>query len=711
MSSRFFKLAAVTAAVFTVLSQAKLSYAAPQKSASNEADLDAIEVVEVWNTQVRASSLSLKGEEIAVKQADHLSDLLRTIPGVDVGGAHSLNQRITIRSMDDKDLSISIDGAQQNTYMYHHMGNLQIHADILKSVDIEVGTNSVINGGLGGAVKFETKQAKDLLTLDRTIGGRVQVGTSDNANNSFSLTGFGLLSDNVDFLAYYNFVDRQNYEVGGGKILGSDGHVIDGTDGKVRGLEGELSDALVKLGWDIDPSQRVQVSYERYVDEGNYSYRPDMGLATDLAITNSLKVPLLWPTEFTRDTLTLNYELSTDDTLVKAAVYRNDSELYRDESGYAQNPAFAAWAGLVTGEAINTGTNMIAETLFSGDIDQTLTYGFDYVKHDTDYQGVYSAATQTSQESAKNFALFIQDRLQFNDYISFIPGVRYDHYNIDSTVIDDSFSHASFAAALEYQVNNDLLFKFSATELFKGPEIGEVFIGAGLNDIANPDIEAETGLNLELAFAYQVQLTQHNTLSLGATLFKTQVNDYIYDYATPPAESGARYWKDNVGDMTIDGYEAYLGLAYRQFSANITYSNAESELDAFSQYAVLEGARLDRQQGDTISANASYQIDTIGLQLNWEMLHASGVNAGKDLDGASLDNAKQAYTVHNISAKWSTPAINGLAVIVGVDNLFDEFYASQSSRTGVSFHPRFGDLYLQDFEPGRNIKATLSYSF
>ena len=107
-----------------------------------------IEQIAVWSTGVKASSMYLNKENIATKQADHLSDLLRTIPGVDVGGAHSLNQRITIRSMDDKDLDISIDGARQNTYMYHHMGNLQIHADILQSVEIEVGSNSVLNGGL-----------------------------------------------------------------------------------------------------------------------------------------------------------------------------------------------------------------------------------------------------------------------------------------------------------------------------------------------------------------------------------------------------------------------------------------------------------------------------------------------------------------------------------------------------------------------------------
>ena len=294
-----------------------------------------IEQISVWGTGVKASSMYLNKETIATKQADHLSDLLRTIPGVDVGGAHSLNQRITIRSMEDKDLNISIDGARQNTYMYHHMGNLQIHADILKSVDIEVGTNSVVNGGLGGAVLFETKDASDLLDVGQTLGGRVQFSAGDNSGSNYSITGYGLLGESIDFLAYYNYVDRNNYEVGGGKILDENGNEIPGTNGEVKGLEGELDDALVKFGWNITDQQRLQISYEKYTDEGNYSYRPDMGLATDLAITNSLQVPLLWPTELTRDTATLNYQLTTNKTLVNAAIYSSTSKLTRDEMGWA----------------------------------------------------------------------------------------------------------------------------------------------------------------------------------------------------------------------------------------------------------------------------------------------------------------------------------------------------------------------------------------
>src|SRR5690606_10087451 len=136
------------------------------------------------------------------------------IPGVDVGGAHSMNQRITIRSMDDKDLRITIDGANQNTYMYHHMGNLQIHADILSSAEIELGNNSVINGGLGGTVRFETKNASDLLRSGQRIGARLQAGYATNDFRTYSATGYGNLSETLDLLGYVNRVERNDFEVG-----------------------------------------------------------------------------------------------------------------------------------------------------------------------------------------------------------------------------------------------------------------------------------------------------------------------------------------------------------------------------------------------------------------------------------------------------------------------------------------------------------------
>ncbi|WP_026180351.1 TonB-dependent receptor domain-containing protein [Hahella ganghwensis] len=669
-------------------------------------DTITLDPVAVWATEVQASSVHLDGEAIDSKQADHISDLLRTIPGVDVGGAHSLNQRITIRSMDDKDLKISIDGANQNTYMYHHMGNLQINANILKSAEIEVGNNSVVNGGLGGTIRFETKSASELLRPGQQFGAHVQATYATNASESYSVTGYGQITESVDVLGYYNLIQRDNYKVGRGEILDADGNSVDGTDGEVRGLEGELDDALLKFGWDITPGQRITLGYETYKDEGDYSYRPDMGIATDLAIANSLMVPLTYPTEFTRDTLTLNHDIELGETtLVKTTLFRNESYLRRDETGFSSSPVFSAFAGIVEGEASNTGLSVLANTPIESNNTHELTYGVEYIQYDTDYSARYTNGnSDDSSEEAVNAAVFIEDRIGFDNNVSVIPGVRYNHYDIDSTVVDDTFTKVTGALAIEYEPTQEVLLRASSTQLFKGPEIGEVFTGAGLGDTPNPDIEAETGFNHELSAAYQ-KVVGRDRFHTGITLFQTDINDYIYDYASTATFTG----KDNIGDMQIRGFEAYFGFDVNQLNVLFTYSRARSDLSAFDEYSSLEGARLDRQQGDTISILADYAIPESGLTLHWDMLRVAKVEAALDLDGATKDNSKDAYMVHNIAARWTPAEVEGLTLTLGIDNLFDEYYASQSSRTGLSFHPRFGDLYLQDYEPGRNFKVTVGY--
>lgn len=661
-----------------------------------------VETLMVWGTQVKASSLSLDRESMEIAQPDHISDLLRIIPGVDVGGAHSLNQRITIRSMDDKDLRISIDGANQNTYMYHHMGNLQIHADILQSADIDVGNNSVINGGLGGSVRFKTKSAEELLASGQQFGGRVQASYADNAGDSIAVTGYGEFNEQLDFLAYFNSVNRDNFEVGGGKILNQNGEEIAGTDGTVRGLEGEISDALIKFGWNINADHRLKIGYETYEDKGDYSYRPDMGLATDLAIANSLNVPLTYPTEFTRDTTTLSYEGNFSSTTIEASLYTNASQFWRDERGFINS--FPEDAVIVQGNADNTGFNLLAKTqLLEGDVDASLTYGVDSIQYETEYA---IDGNSLSSEESQITAVFVENRLSTETGFAFIPGVRYEKADVDAHYINDEFSAFTGALAIEYQAMDSLLFRLSNTELFKAPELSEVFIGAGLYDTANPDIKAETGNNLQLSAAFEDDILGADKFSAGFTLFDTQIDNYIYDYA-PLVPRG--YIKDNIGDMQIKGVEAYVGYNWNNLTTLLTFSNSESELDAFSEWASFDKARIDREQGDTLSFSLGYDLTAWNLHLHWDTLQVDALPAGPDLDGATLENSKDSYLVHNISAIWKpTERFN---LVLGIENLSDEFYASQSSRTGLSFHPRFRELYLMDYEPGRNIKLTFGYNF
>jgi hemoglobin/transferrin/lactoferrin receptor protein len=661
----------------------------------------------IWATQIRASSVDLGEDEISMRQADHISDLLRTIPGVDVGGAHSLNQRITIRSLGDRDLRVSIDGANQNTYMYHHMGNLQIHADILQSVDINVGTNSVIDGGLGGTVRFETKDARHLLPEGQNYGMRLQGSYDDNSGSGYSTAAYGKLTNDVDALAYYHHLDRDNYKVGGGEIKDSNGQEIPGTDGKVKGLKGNLDDALFKLGWDFTRNQRLQLSYESYRDKGDYSYRPDMGLATDIAIGENLGLPLTYPTEFTRDTLTLKYELQWgENSNLDATVFGNKSTLSRDEA--AINNLWPEDPSYVEGKAENTGFNLLGYSAVEAGALHHLTYGVDVIDFDTEYKPDGSVL---SKEQATDSAVFIQDRIEFDHGLALIPGVRYNYYEIDSNLVDDNYSAFSGALAGEWAVNDHWLVKLSSTQLFQGPEIGEVFVGAGFYDTSNPDIDEQTGYNSEFSLAFSDQILGADQFVAGFTVFRTDIHDYIYEYAPLPPEAGGGHWQDNVGDMKIDGVESYIGYNIGSLRTLLTYSLSDSDLSADNEYASLNGARLDREQGDTYSLNVDYLLEALNIALHTDVLWVEKLSAGLDLDGASLDNSKDGFTVVNVSVQWTPAAFKGLALTVGADNLLDEYYASQSSRTGLSFHPRFGELQLTDYEPGRNIKATISYEF
>ena len=320
--------------------------------------------------------------------------------------------------------------------------------------------------------------------------------------------------------------------------------------------------------------------------------------------------------------------------------------------------------------------------------------------------------------------------------MSITPGVRFNQWDINSNLIDKSYSEPTLALALEYAIDSATTIKASATELFKGPELSEVFTGAGNGDVYNEDVEAETGLNTEFGVSHQGE-----TFTAGFTIFETQIENYIYDYIDNTLYE-APLPKDNIGDMRISGIEANWGINLDKLDLLFTYSLANSKLSVFDEYYEMacynqqwcsdgtgtpvlddagdvthwiqegfDGARTDRTYASTYGINADYHFTSTDVYLHYDVMHISHLAAGKDLDGAGLDNSKDAYSVHNVSVKWQPESVEGLSLTLGVDNLFDKYYASQASRTGVSNHPVFGELYLTDYEPGRNVKASVAYQF
>lgn len=645
------------------------------------AETSTLDSVDIWETEVISSSLNLGKDSIETRQADHLSDLLRDIPGVDVGGSHSINNKITIRGIRDENLDITIDGAKMpNVDIFHHMSNLRINPDILKKATIQVGNNSVVHGDLGGAIEFEIKNGKDLLEAGQTFGGIVSSTYNSNDSISGSLTGFGKVGDSSDILVYYKQQDNGNWE--------------DGDGNKSFGVDGDIYNILTKYNYDINDEQSISISYDRLQDEGDYVPRPDFGSDGNRVISGDAT----YPTEFTRDTFTLKHDLDLGDNLtLDTTAYYGLHEISRDEyiDGVTSVRPGATEAD-INGEVENYGINVKARSnIETGNILHSLTYGTIYdiqTSEVTNFGEKYG-----KDEEAKTFAIYIEDSIDFDNGLILTPGIRFNNYKLDGVNGDINDNEVTYSLASEYAVNDNLTLLASSTTLFKGVEMVEVLSSARFGQ-ENSDVKSETGINSEIGFRYiQDNILGADNIGFTAKYFKTTIEDYL-DYEDKDGDRLDEAY--NYGDLDIDGVEASFAYNLNNFNALLTYTHTSSDFKETGYSKVEEG-------GDKFSLNLKYKI-VPEVELSWKsivVLSEDDVNPSVGID------EKDSYDVHDLAIKYQPRSVKGLKVIAGIDNIFDEAYASHASQNRYFTHPLFGAGDAKDYEPGRNFKITLSYRF
>ncbi|MGF1730239.1 TonB-dependent siderophore receptor [Photobacterium kasasachensis] len=634
-----------------------------------------LEEVLVWGTKVTSSSESMLSEDMSLKQADHMSDLLRDIPGVDVGGTHSVNQRITIRGLGETDLDIRLDGASQHANMFHHIGNLTLNPDILKSVDIQVGNNSVTQSGLGGAVYFETKDAKELLRYDEEFGVRVFGGYASNDSQQGSITLYGLLGEKLDAMVYGHYVNRENFE--------------DGNGDTTFGAAGDVYNILTKLGYELSDEHRFELAYDMYRDSGDYNPRPDMAGEAN----QSLSKDKLIPTDYDRDTVTLSYELRGDTTRGKVSVYSSETEIVRDESVMAPRWP-SSRLSMNTAKNENVGVNVKFQSDYSlASLENVATYGADYI--DKNSSSSYGG-NQFMDETAISSAVFFEDQIFFTDRFSITAGIRFDDYERKAMTGTKDFDDVTWALATEWGVTEDITLFASTRSLFKGPELMETFIR--YQDVAflADDIKPETGLNTQGGVRFNKYVEEH-FFGADLTLFQTDIDNYIVETYQRATRS---YLISNLGDVEIKGFEASVSYGYDAFNSKLSYSKSDME-DKTNGGPVIGGNGRSMDVGDSIALTLDYQADSLDTIFGWSSIlvrDEDNVQAGQPI--------KEGYNVHNLYAQWVPQTVDGLAVTFGIDNIFDEAYASHASRSGTA-----RGITLDDLEPGRNFKLSAAYQF
>ena len=157
-----------------------------EAGADNAIQLDAQTIVgngtSVDSSSVGRSTLTRK--EIERQQADNVPSLLQTLPGVTMGGsAKPGGQTVNIWGLGDaEDVPFTLDGASKSGFERYQQGTVFIEPELIKRIEVEKGPYSVFtgNGGFGGTVHMETKDAPDLLEDGRDVGAMLKYGYHSN---------------------------------------------------------------------------------------------------------------------------------------------------------------------------------------------------------------------------------------------------------------------------------------------------------------------------------------------------------------------------------------------------------------------------------------------------------------------------------------------------------------------------------------------------
>ena len=640
-----------------------------------------------------ATNLSITAEDIEQFQANDLADVFRESPSVSVGGSVGVAQKIFIRGLEDAYLNVTVDGAQQTSTLFHHIGRVTLDPDLLKQIDVQAGAGEATSGpgAIGGSIRFKTKDAQDLLRGDEQFGGRVKASYFSNEGTRYSGSLYGKLSDSWGLLGYYSTVDRDNFE--------------DGDGNEVLGTAADQDLMFLKASGYIADNQYLSISAEQRDEEGEFSARPNWVV---------LEGAPLYPSEAERDTYVANYRFDHSALVFLEATAYQTSSLFR-------GGRFDFLSDIDTYGFDIRNTTDISNHVF--------TYGIDYRKDEVE-SGPGVGPVQNAEEGSV-MGIYAQAHSNITPELLLSYGVRYDDFDFQQQILIDDYygtpvtdepsglddNELSFNVGLEYQLTEAWTLGLGYAEAARGKQIGDGFTldeylydGEDVPVVAS-DVVPETVTNIEASIEYSA-----NDLNARLSAYESTIDDVLFS-----GYQGNSVF-NNIGDLESSGVE--FNLAYRWDSVDVYFGFSSVDVELMPReglYSVpynsidingYEFVGLGNSRGDTWVLGADYTVTadiSVGFNItmvddiNIDTLHQALENGWTD----SLYSLNKAdYTLVDIYGEWEVT--NDLRLNLAVTNLFDEAYIDHSS---VGDYSEVFPSVIGPQEAGRDIRLSVTYDF
>ena len=688
-------LALAAALVAPALADTRLAETRPDEPTGSSAAAPSEEATSTAEVVVVGALTDEELDRVQIEktQAGDLADLFRAVPSVAVGGSLGIAQKIYVRGLEDSLLNVTVDGAPQRGTLFHHIGRVAIEPELLEAVDVQAGAGEATAGfgAIGGAIRFRTRDAVDLLEPGRDHGALLKAGWFSNDGYKVSTTAFSRLGGDIGILGSFVQVDRDDMRDGGGDTL--------------RGTAAKQQLGFLKIGGDLGTGHRLTASYEQRHEEGKFGVRPNWPVLDNAP---------LFPAEGERRTGVVNYGFVASDNFdIEATAYwtRSDFEQDRYDRWGRYGAQIATW-----------GFDLRGHLLFG---DHALTAGVEQRRDEVSSRYLEDASVWRDwawdpaigrfAEKGRLYGVYVQDKWQLSDPLLLSFGARYDNYAMRQVTYGGGVDSdgVSFNGGASYAFSDALTFNIGYAEAFRGKEIGDAFtLEKRPGRLAlSPTLQPETVHNAEAGFRWE-----RDGFSASAVYYRMALSDVVLDQlgSGPAPQAGVYY--ENVGTFRSNGVELRAGWRRDAFALDVYYNRYTSRLNGH-RIEGYEHIALGNSLGDSWNLSASYDPSPrLGFQAN--LSHVEDLDNIEVLFRESelgyIDGTrrvdKPGYSVVDVFARWQPLAQHNFELLAGVYNLFDRRYRSHASVADYSAIPDY-EIVAGLNEPGRNVRLTASFRF
>lgn len=674
--------------------------ATAQETETESVALDKIVVNAAAEALLQAPGSTVVNEKVLEERPINfdVSEIVRTLPGVNLTGNSNSGQRgnnrqIDIRGMGPENTLILIDGKPVHSRNAVKMGrsgerdtrgdSQWVPPDAIEKIEVLRGPAAVRygSGSMGGVVNIITKRPEEQ-RIQITGHGEISQNSKEGSSWRTGILASGPLTEGLYYRSIVSYHASQPDDKNINRASSVDPNEV------AAGREGVKNlDLNQRIDWDVNEENRL--SFEGGFSRQGNKYAGDALFQSVDTVnpslfgkeTNVMKrytASVAHEGKYTDITSKsyIQYERTDNRRLNEGLSGRNEG-LILDEQDFVtirldMLSAKTEWNFYFANQTLTVGADFRGERMKDGSSNQQA------VGNNIQIPGTISDPIQRSPKThAELYGVYVEDNIMLSENFFLTPGVRADFHSQAGFNLSPSLNAS-------WDVSENWLIKAGVSRAFKAPNLYQtnpnyVYVTKGNGCpypyykqgpcyiVGNPDLKNETSWNKEIGVNFHTESGWNAGLTYFHNDYKNRIAAGNEIWVTGNGTAKAYRW-DNTPRAVIEGVEGNLNVP---ITDNIMWYNNATVMIRSEDKRTKEPLSLIPKY--TINSNLNWQVND-DWEMNVGLTHYGRTESPKISATTGYDISTQkdvpSYSLVNVNTGyWVTP---NLRLEAGVKNLFNK---------------------------------------